>query len=56
VKNIFRKLSEIFSLTGAGFNCSSYQQPRRGRGSDSITLAIENITLAGLLSTEMLYG
>lgn len=53
---MFRKLSEIFSLTGAGFNCSSYQQPRRGRGSDSITLAIENITLAGLLFTGMLYG
>ena len=28
-------MAEIFSLTGAEDNCSSYQQPRRGRGRQS---------------------
>ncbi len=32
VNEIFENYSENFSLTGAAFNCSSYQQPRRGRG------------------------
>jgi hypothetical protein len=40
-------LRRFFSLTGAAFNCSAYQHPRRGRGSDSITYFMQNITLAG---------
>jgi hypothetical protein len=41
--------SEIFSLTGAAFNYSAWQHPRRGRGNDSNTFSIENMTRTGLL-------
>jgi hypothetical protein len=37
LKNIFENFAEIFSLTGAAFNCSSYQHPRRRRG-DGVTV------------------
>ena len=36
---------EIFSLTGAGFNCSAYQQPGMRRGLVTTTFFIEKIAL-----------
>ena len=43
------KFSEIFSLTGAGFNYSSYQHPRRDRGKNTNGCSIVyNIPLAGV--------
>ena len=43
------KFSEIFSLTGAGFNYSSYQHPRRDRGINTTGCSIVyNIPLAGV--------
>jgi hypothetical protein len=37
LKNNIEIVGEIFSLTGAAFNCSSYQQPRRLRGKNANT-------------------
>lgn len=37
-----------FSLTGAGGNCSSYQQPRRGRGKHSNALGSNSINALAL--------
>ncbi len=35
IKGCYRKFSEIFSLTGAGFSYSSYQHPRRDKAAYS---------------------
>lgn len=48
-------VSEIFSLTGAAFNYSSYQQPRRGRGSDSNTFSIAKTISCGMKVAGLLY-
>ena len=40
IKECYRKFSEIFSLTGAGFSYSSYQHPRRDLGINTNRLPI----------------
>ena len=47
---------EIFSLTGAGFNCSAYQQPGMRRGLITTTFFINKIALLKLLRKWIIYN